>query len=58
MKVGEYSGFLGSDRNTASSSVFAVSVCKELRDRVASLSPLSLGGVQGSALVQRGRKDE
>lgn len=57
-KVGEGSGFMGSDRNTASSSRFASSACMALRDRVTSLSPLSLGGVQGTALVQRGRKDE
>lgn len=55
-KVGETSGFMGSDRNTASSSEFVGSACMALWGRVTSLSPLCLGGVQGTSLVQPARR--
>lgn len=57
-KVGESSGCVGSKRNTASSSGLPVSACMALRGRVKSLSQLPLGGVQGTGLVQWGRKDK
>lgn len=57
-KVGESSGFIGFDRNTASSSRFTDSAWMALWDRVKSPSQLSLGGVHGTGLDQRGRKDE
>lgn len=49
---------MGSDRNTLSSSRFADSACMALRGRVKSISQLSLGGVQGTGLGQRGKKNE
>lgn len=57
-KVGESSGSKGSSRNTASSSGLPESACMALRGRVNSLSQLSLGGVQGTGLVHRGRNDK
>lgn len=51
-KVGESSGSVGSNKNTASSSGLPESACMALRGRVKSLSQLSLGGVQGTGLVQ------
>lgn len=57
-KVGECSGSEGAIRNTASSSGLPESTCMALRGRVKSLSQLSLGGVQGTGSVQRGRKDK
>lgn len=55
-KVGDSSGSAGSSRNTASSSGLPESPCMALRGRVKSLSQLSFGGVQGTGLVQWGRK--
>lgn len=56
--MGECSGFMGSDRNTVSSSLFTGSAHIALLGRVKSLSQLSLGGVHGTGLDQRGRKEE
>lgn len=57
-KVGESSASVGASRNTPSSSGLPESACMALRGRVKSLSQLSLGGVQGTGLVQRGRNDK
>lgn len=56
--MGESSGFMGPDRNTVSSSLFTGSAYMALWGRVKSLSQLSLGGVHGTGLDQRGRKEE